>query len=51
MRIQGKSDKKDGVIDLPNGRKEKEADIKGYNYMALIMSVCNFVAVKRVKKY
>ena len=28
--IQKKSDEKDGIIDLPNGRKEKEADLKGY---------------------
>ena len=26
MRIEGKSDEKDGIIDLPNGRKE-EADL------------------------
>ena len=41
MRIQQKLDKKDGVIDLPNGRKEeKEADLKGYMvYYLLLMSI------------
>ena len=34
------------VIGLPNGRKEKEADLNGYNSISLIMSVCNFFAVK-----
>ena len=28
---QWRSDKKDDIMDLSNGRKEEEADLKGYN--------------------
>ena len=30
--------------------ERKKADLKGYNSISLIMSVCNFVAVKRAEK-
>ena len=36
LRSQEKSDKNDGIIDLPNGRKE-EADLKGYVFYYLLL--------------